>query len=133
MKKIILFLLLLFPCVAKSQGYAYFNKLPNQILKIIKNYKSVVIMDNNSEHIHAVDTIKLTNLIFYFNNGICDEFVTTHQVETEYNKILNYLELIYIKSNINEWYFDLDQGRDIITLEKKTGYFLVREIFTPSK
>lgn len=133
MKKIILFLLLLVPCVAKSQGYVYFNKLSPQVLKLVKKNKSVVIMDIDSNHIHAVDTVKYTNLIFYFNNDICYEIVTTHQIEQDYDKILNYLDMLYLKSNVNEWYFDLDQRRDIITLEKKTGYFLVREIFTPSK
>lgn len=90
-------------------------------------------MDIDSNHIHAVDTVKYTNLIFYFDNDICYEIVTTHQIEQDYDKILNYLDMLYLKSNINEWYFDFDQGRDIITLEKKIGYFLVREEFYPSK
>ena len=134
MKKIILILFLfILPSVAKSQGNMFFNKKQSQIISLIKKMKGVEIMEKYPEYIQAIDTIKINNLIFYFENGLCNKFVTTHQIEQDYNKILNYLDLMYEKTNINEWYFNFDQGKDIITLEKKNGYFLVKEEFYPSK
>lgn len=111
----------------------FFNKKQSQIISLIKKMKGVEIMEKDYDYIQAVDTIKLTNLIFYFEDDLCYMFVTTHQVEEDYNKILNYLDMAYEKTNVNEWYFNFDQGKDIITLEKKTGYFLIREKFYLSK
>ncbi len=134
MKKIITILFLfILPYIAKSQGNMFFNKKQSQIISLIKKMKGVEIMEKYPEYIQAVDTIKVTNLIFYFENGLCNKFVTTHQNEKDYDKILNYLDISYQKTNINEWYFNFGQGKDIITLEKKNGYFLVREEFYSSK
>jgi len=134
MKKIIIILFLfIIPYIAKSQGSMFFNKKQSQIISLIKKMKGVEIMEKDYDYIQAVDTIKLTNLIFYFEDDLCYMFVTTHQVEEDYNKILNYLDMAYEKTNVNEWYFNFDQGKDIITLEKKTGYFLIREKFYLSK
>ena len=92
MKKIIIILFLfILPNIVKSQGNMFFNKKQSQIISLIKKMRGVEIMEKDSDYIQAVDTIKLTNLIFYFEDDLCYMFVTTHQVEEDYNKILNYL------------------------------------------
>lgn len=88
-------------------------------------------MDNLTNYIHVVDTVKLRNLIFYLDGNKCYQLTTMYQNEKDYEKIYKLLDLYYLQVDENIWTFDFDKGTQITSLRKKKGYFEIHEIFNP--
>jgi hypothetical protein len=128
MNKIFFLLLFIIPCKSLSQGYKYFNKSHDQLIELLKNNKNIEIMDDLPDYIHAVDDVKLNNIIFFLKDDKCYEVRTTYQKENDYDKVYNYLDVIYIKDDENIWHFDFDSGRQITYLQKKPGFFLTKDV-----
>jgi hypothetical protein len=133
MNKILILLFLLLPFKSLSQGYKYFNKSHDQIVKTLNLNKNIEIMEDYPDYIHAVDDVKLNNLIFYLRDDKCYEVRTTYQKENDYDKVSNYLDVVYIKDEENVWHFDFDSGRQITYLQKKPGFFVTKDIFVPKE
>lgn len=110
--------------------HPYFLKNASEIRKILSEMPVIEIMEDDSIHIHAVDDVQLSNLIFYFDNKVCTTFVTTHQVLQKYDKIQYKLNSMYGYSDRNEWLDFLDIGFNYIYLQRRTGFFLVKENFS---
>lgn len=128
MTKIFTLLFLLIHCASFSQGYRYFNKSHDEIVSILHLNKNIEIMEDLPDYIHAVDDVKLNNIIFFLKDDKCYEVRTTYQKENDYDKVSNYLDVIYIKDDENIWHFDFDSGRQITYLQKKPGFFLTKDV-----
>lgn len=133
MKKIFIILFIIIPYISISQGYKYFGKSHDEIISSVKLNKNIEIMDDLPDYIHTVDDVKLNNIIFFLENNKCYEVHTTYQIETDYEKVLNYFDVIYLKDEENVWHFDFDKGRQVTYLEKKKGFFVAKDIFFSSE
>jgi hypothetical protein len=133
MNKILILLFILLPFLTFSQGYKYFNKSHDHIVDILILNKNIEIMEDYPDYIHAVDDVKLNNLIFYLRDDKCYEFHTTYQKENDYDKVFNYLDVVYIRDEESVWHFDFDSGRQITYLQKKPGFFVTKDIFVPKE
>ncbi len=87
-------------------------------------------MDDLPDYIHTVDDLKLNNIIFFLKDDQCYEVHTTYQKEEDYEKVYNYLDVVYLKDEEGVWHFDFDGGRQITYLQRKKGFFVIKDVLT---
>lgn len=121
-------LYLSYGCIGQS---SYLTLEREGAVKLL-NEREIEIYEEDSDHIHSVDSIGLRNIILYFTEGVCMRVVTTFQREEDFKRVVAFMNRSFEWIDELYWKVKMEGGEDVITGWRRPGYDIIEENFVSS-
>lgn len=109
----------------------YLNLKYDKVVKMLMQ-RGIEIAEMDSTHIHSVDDKNLRNMVFFFENDVCNRVITTFQLPEDYRKVINFLDVKFGYTNGMNWVIKTEEGIDSVTAARRAGFHFINESFTPN-
>lgn len=118
-----------FGCMGQS---AYLTAGRSEVMTILGE-RGIEVMQEDSGHVHSVDSNSLRNVITYFTEGVCTSVVTTFQRSDDFERVVEFMNRRYESTGELNWRVEMDGGSDRITGYRMNGYDVIEETFVESE
>jgi hypothetical protein len=93
--------------------------------------RGIEIVEMDSSHIHSLDERKLRNMVFFFEDDVCNRVLTTFQLQDDYKKAVNFLDVKFGYTDGMNWVIKTEDGIDSVMAARRSGFHFINESFTP--
>lgn len=108
----------------------YLNLKFDTIVRLLMQ-RGIEIVEMDSSHIHSLDERKLRNMVFFFEDDVCNRVLTTFQLQDDYKKAVNFLDVKFGYTDGMNWVIKTEDGIDSVMAARRSGFHFINESFTP--
>ena len=119
-------------CLGCTGQSAYLNAGRSEVMLVLAE-RGIEVMQEDSAHVHSVDSNSLRNVIAHFKKGVCTSVVTTFQKPEDFDKVVEFMNRRYESTGTMSWRVGMDGGSDRITGHRRNGYDVIEETFVESE